>query len=82
MRWTVVHRGAWAGRLGKDYRRSPVTTHEMCQTEMHGTIDNVMEFWQGLGFTIAYDVVKDGYQCLCHKDGFGVDVSWTLVRLT
>ena len=78
-RWDVVYRGAWAGRLEKDYRRSQVTTHEMCKTQTHGTAEKVLEFFKGLGFALTYDVMKDGYQCLCHNDGFGVDVMWALV---
>lgn len=56
-----------------------MTTHEMSKTHMRGTAQKVLEFWTGLGFTVTYDVMKDGYQCLCHNDGFGVDVMWALV---
>lgn len=79
MNWTVLQRGSWAGRVGKDWRRSPVTTQEMAQTTFYGTAERVVEFWTALGFAVAYDVIKEGNQCLCHQNGFGIDVVWTLV---
>jgi hypothetical protein len=52
----------------------------MTKTEMQGRVEKVVEFWTGLGFAVTYDVMKEGYQCLCHNEGFGVDITWTLVR--
>lgn len=80
MKWTVVQRGAWAGRVSKDLRRSPVTTQEICETTVQGSVETVLNFWKSLGFEVAYDVIKEGNQCRCHQNGFGVDIIWSVVQ--
>lgn len=79
-KWTVIQRGAWAGRVSKDLRRSPVTTQEICETTVHGSVETVVNFWKALGFEISYDVIKEGNQCRCHEGGFGVDIIWSVVH--
>jgi hypothetical protein len=79
--WEVIHRGSWAGKVGKDWRKSPVTTQTITTSTCYGTPEVVTDFWQSLGFSLAYDVVKEGNACLCHCNGFGVDVIWTVVRI-
>lgn len=82
MDWTVIQQGAWAGRVSKDLRRSPVTTREICETTVRGSLDTVINFWKAVGFDVAYDVIKEGNQCRCHQGGFGVDIIWSVVHCT